>query len=522
MHGHKRYVYPTFNQDKMLPKVDKFVLFSMIEQDNSKFYVQSIAYPLAWSNTDKLLTWQSKVLLNCTLSIARLWNVINMKNKISVFFVALILVVFVTGSVLVSPAHAQGEAGVPVKYFAADGSLVREDLANLGESVPQPPVAPEVPEQVFAYWYLVDDQLNGNPYEAYDFSRPVQDALNLCALYQPLPMPEETVAGKQPNVNTSETNLPEDTKSTEENGILLSETEVNTFLVRFYDHDGTLLHEVSGIKDYPVEKPEEDPQQEGQVFSHWYLVDEHLQGDALLPYNFEEAITGLTYLKAHYLPQQESQIPEYSNNETKPSRNIRQETVVQLSVALAVEGGEIEDGAYHALLSGANLPETGVVVTNEGEAFPFPELVFTDEDLGTHVFYIEALAEEPLPLHTYDLERYEIRVEVLMQQDGHITALVGYPQDADRLLITHSVQTKLPTVRVYTNLQPDQIINYGDEVVFTAELENCGDSPRLQWQYSPDNETWTDIAGGNGNTFSVLITPSNATGYWRVAVTITD
>jgi hypothetical protein len=75
---------------------------------------------------------------------------------------------------------------------------------------------------------------------------------------------------------------------------------------------------------------------------------------------------------------------------------------------------------------------------------------------------------------------------------------------------------------VYTNLQPDQIINYGDEVVFTAELENCGDSPRLQWQYSPDNETWTDIAGGNGNTFSVLITPSNATGYWRVAVTITD
>jgi hypothetical protein len=356
-----------------------------------------------------------------------------MKTKFSVLlFVALILVVSVLGGVLASPAYAKAETDVSVKYFGADGSLLHEDLAILGEPIPSSPDAPEVPGQTFAYWYSVDDQLIGNSSEAYDFSLPVQDALNLYALYQPLPIPEETDAGKQANTDQSNADLPDDTKSTEETGIVDSETDVNT------------------------------------------------------------------------------------------SGSDKEEVVVRLSVALAVEGGEIEDGAYQALLTGANLPETGIPVDNVGESFPFPELVFTAEDMGTHVFYIEALAEEPLPLHTYDLEKYEVLVEVLEQQDGQITALVSYPQEADCLLITHSVESKSPAVRVYTNIQPGQTVNYGDEVVFTAEIEYCGDSPHLQWQYSPDNETWTDIAGGNGATFSVLITPSNASGYWRVVVTITD
>lgn len=448
---------------------------------------------------------------------------LQMKTKSSVIFVALIVIVSVLGSVFVSSAYAHGAVDVPVKYFSDDGSLIQEDLVNLGQPIPQPPVAPDVPGKNFAYWYLVDDQLNGNPSIAYDFSQPIQDAINLCAFYQSLPMPQETVVGEQPNIDKSQVNLPDDTKSTEENGNLFSETEVNTFLVRFYDQDDTLLHEVSGVKGNSVEKPTQDPQQEGLIFSHWYLVDENLQGDALIPYDFEEVITGLTYLKAHYLPQQqEPQTPEDSINETTPSRNIKKEIVVQFSVVLAVEGGETLDGAYHAMLAGTKMPDTGITVANEGKTFPFPELVFTADDVGTHVFYIEAIVEEPLPFHTYDLEKYEVWVEVLTQQDGHLAALVSYPQEAERLLITHNVQTQPPTVRVYTNIQPGQTINYGDEVVFTAELENCGESPRLQWQYSPDNQTWTDIAGGTVAKLSVLITPSNAIGYWRVAVTITD
>lgn len=410
---------------------------------------------------------------------------------------------------------------------------------------------------------------------------------------------------------------------------LISETEVNTFLVRFYDQDDTLLHEVSGVKGSPVEKPVEDPQQEGCVFSYWYLVDKHLQGDDLLPYDFEQKITGLTYLKAKYLPEQEDPSPEdlpedtpedlpedlpeetpedlpedtpedtpedmpedlsedttentsgdlpgdtpedmpedtpkdlpedlpgdtpedlpgdtpkdlpedtpkdlpedlpenlsedisNENHEISEELNIEQKAVVRLSVKLSVEGEEIQEGAYRALLTGSDLPEAGVAVSNEGEKFPFPELVFTAEDAGIHVFQIEALVEEPLPLHTYDLSKHEVRVEIIVEEDNQVIARVNYPQGADHILIAHSVQTNSPTVRVYVNLKPGQIIDYGDEVIFTAKMEDCGESPRIQWQYSSDNLTWTDIAGADDTELSVLITPSNATGYWRVSVTVTD
>jgi hypothetical protein len=199
-----------------------------------------------------------------------------------------------------------------------------------------------------------------------------------------------------------------------------------------------------------------------------------------------------------------------------------EEALVRLSVALAVEGEEAQDGAYQALLTGGNLPEEGIAVANAGDQFIFPELAFTAQDAGTHVFLVQALVQESLPLHSYDLRAQEIRVEVLADENGHVTALVSYPLEADYLLIAHSVQTRVPTARVHANLQPGQIINYGDEVVFSAEINDCGQSPRIQWQYSPDNENWTDIAGGNDVTLSVQITPSNASGYWRVIVTMGD
>ena len=295
------------------------------------------------------------------------------------------------------------------------------------------------------------------------------------------PVAKMTIGAKQTKdekTEPEESDLSQNIKPTEkENQTLISETEVNTFLVRFYDQDDTLLHEIPGVKGRPVEKPEQNPQQAGQIFSHWYLVDKHLEGDSLEPYDFERAITGLTYLKAKYLPyQEELQIPEDKENEThenpeelpiespenqdnhdilKESLNedfdntkksdITKEIVVQLSVVLTVEGGQVSDGAYQVLLTGGELPETGITVANEGEEFPFPELVFTAEDEGTHVFQVEALVEEPLPLHTYDLNKYEVLVEVIVEEEGQVAANVIYPQEADHLLISHSVREKHPS-----------------------------------------------------------------------------
>lgn len=344
-----------------------------------------------------------------------------------------------------------------------------------------------------------------------------------------------------------------------ENGILLSETPVNSFLVRFYDQDGELFYELPAIRGEQVEEPEEKPEWEGQLFAYWYLVDEELEGDVLQPYDFESAITGLTYLRAHFVPEeaepdredvpeqgsvsepgQDPQIPDETESadeavldghdgavQDNREEAAPGEAAVQLAVILAAENEEVLDGICQVLLTGGRLPEEGITVANVGREFPFPELVFTAEDEGTHIYQVTVLEDEPSLPHTSDLDSevmdsQELSIEVLVTGDGQVTTVVNYPDGADHLLIGVELETLLPIVRIYVNLQPGQLIDYGDEVVFTAKMENCGESPRIQWQYSPDNENWTDIAGADESELAIQITETNAAGYWRVTVTITD
>ena len=39
----------------------------------------------------------------------------------------------------------------------------------------------------------------------------------------------------------------------------------------------------------------------------------------------------------------------------------------------------------------------------------------------------------------------------------------------------------------------------------------------LQWQFSTDDATWTDVSGATGDTLVVQLDESNAGCYWRVA-----
>lgn len=64
-------------------------------------------------------------------------------------------------------------------------------------------------------------------------------------------------------------------------------------------------------------------------------------------------------------------------------------------------------------------------------------------------------------------------------------------------------------------------LQFGQQATLYAELEgyeraNC----TIQWQTSPDNATWTDVAGGTGEAFTTTVTEANYRDYWRVKVTI--
>lgn len=76
----------------------------------------------------------------------------------------------------------------------------------------------------------------------------------------------------------------------------------------------------------------------------------------------------------------------------------------------------------------------------------------------------------------------------------------------------------------------DTSICSGDPVEFTAAIDNAGDSTAVvlyQWQYSPDNSAWVDIAGGNysgenSNTLVILDVGGLHGSYYRMSASTSD
>lgn len=64
---------------------------------------------------------------------------------------------------------------------------------------------------------------------------------------------------------------------------------------------------------------------------------------------------------------------------------------------------------------------------------------------------------------------------------------------------------------------PDPVI--GDTAHFKAIMEGYeGLQYTVQWQYSPDEETWYDIPNETSTTMDVVVTPENNIVYWRILV----
>lgn len=67
-----------------------------------------------------------------------------------------------------------------------------------------------------------------------------------------------------------------------------------------------------------------------------------------------------------------------------------------------------------------------------------------------------------------------------------------------------------------------EALHYGDEITLTAVLNGYDNAVyTLQWQTSKDNETWTDVEGAIGASYTTVVTKENALDAWRVAVTVT-
>ncbi len=75
------------------------------------------------------------------------------------------------------------------------------------------------------------------------------------------------------------------------------------------------------------------------------------------------------------------------------------------------------------------------------------------------------------------------------------------------------------SVMVMVDMPEDGVVPEGTSVWMTAVVTGIEPDKLLyQWQYSSDNESWTDIEGANEQNYEAVMTAANAGGYWRVTV----
>lgn len=83
--------------------------------------------------------------------------------------------------------------------------------------------------------------------------------------------------------------------------------------------------------------------------------------------------------------------------------------------------------------------------------------------------------------------------------------------------------TSAPTVSVETSVPEGQAVYLGTEITMKAIPSGFGDVElTYQWQWSTDNEHWTDIEGATTKVYTYEITMENAYYFYRVCVNPAD
>lgn len=98
---------------------------------------------------------------------------------------------------------------------------------------------------------------------------------------------------------------------------------------------------------------------------------------------------------------------------------------------------------------------------------------------------------------------------------------VELPTNARLMAIIEDELNAARSVSIYAAYEGDTL-SFGDEVTLIAVLNGYESTAYdLQWQVSPDDQAWTDVAGETAASYTFTIGEANYTHFWRVAVTIT-
>ena len=81
---------------------------------------------------------------------------------------------------------------------------------------------------------------------------------------------------------------------------------------------------------------------------------------------------------------------------------------------------------------------------------------------------------------------------------------------------THDAEERTRFVSISSDWPEDKIAYPGAVITLTATLTGFDEGYTLQWQYSEDQQNWTDEPGANALTYTYTLDETNARYYWRV------
>lgn len=110
--------------------------------------------------------------------------------------------------------------------------------------------------------------------------------------------------------------------------------------------------------------------------------------------------------------------------------------------------------------------------------------------------------------------------EPAAEQQPEVITEEDLPENARLLGVIQDKLNAERSVSVYIAFD-GEYVEFGDTVTLYAVLNGYEDTTyALQWQVSPDNANWADITGATNASYAVVVTETNYTDYYRVAVTI--
>lgn len=153
----------------------------------------------------------------------------------------------------------------------------------------------------------------------------------------------------------------------------------------------------------------------------------------------------------------------------------------------------------------------------DGDPAELPEgdlQTVTETEDGT-VIDMGETAKEPVEGEEANAEKPE--------EDGELDEDFILPEEGE--LPEEDAEPEIPeidfsTLSVAISAESD-VVELGGDMVLNAILTGFEDlNYTLQWQFSTDDATWTDVSGATGDTLVVQLDESNAGCYWRVSAEV--